>query len=195
MIEVRVARPDEYARVGALTHAAYAALPVDHLWGGYDEEILDTAARAEHGDILVAVTVRTPRAPRAKQGSHVIDDGVVVGAVTYVDDPASEWSEWTEPGEAQFRLLAVDPSARGHGAGTALVQACVERATAAGRAILIHTTPWMVDAHRIYERLGFVRRADRDVPYETWSAGRDLVLPDEWIGRSFLAYSCERPRS
>ena len=44
MITVRLARPDEYARVGALTLAAYAALPVDHLWGGYDEEILDTAA-------------------------------------------------------------------------------------------------------------------------------------------------------
>ncbi len=173
MITVRVARPDEYERAGALTHAAYAAIPVDHLWGGYDEEILDTATRARHGDILVAVT----------------DDGTVVGAVMYVDDAASEWSEWTEPGEAQFRLLAVDPAGRGQGAGTALVQACIERATASGRTLLIHTTPWMVDAHRIYARLGFVRRPDRDVPYETWSAGRDLELDEAWIGEPFLAYS------
>ena len=43
MTEVRVARADEYARVGELTVAAYQSLAVDHLWGGYDREILDTA--------------------------------------------------------------------------------------------------------------------------------------------------------
>ncbi len=69
------------------------------------------------------------------------------------------------------------------------MQACIDRATASGHTILIHTTPWMVDAHRIYERLGFTRRADRDVPYEQWSADRDLDLPDEWIGKPFLAYA------
>jgi ribosomal protein S18 acetylase RimI-like enzyme len=176
VITVRAAQPDEYERVGALTHAAYAAIPVDHLWGGYDAEILDTATRAEHGEILVAVT----------------RDNSVLGAVMYVDDPASEWLEWTEPQEAQFRLLAVDPSGRGLGAGTALVQACVERAAASGRSILIHTTPWMVAAHGIYERLGFTRRPDRDVQYEKWSEGRDLDLPEEWVGAAFLAYSWSR---
>jgi GNAT superfamily N-acetyltransferase len=205
VITVRVARPEEYERVGALTYAAYSAIPVDHLWGGYDTEILDTATRAEHGDILVAVTVRTQRAPRAKPGSdvtvrtqraprakpgsHVTDDDSVVGAVMYVDNPASEWLEWTEPGESQFRLLAVDPTAREHGAGTALVQACIERASTAGHSILIHTTPWMVAAHRIYQHFGFVRRPDRDVPYETWSAGRELELAADWIGTPFLAYT------
>ena len=139
--------------------------------------------------------MRTQRAPGAKPGSHVTDDddGTVVGAVTYVDDPASEWSEWTEPGEAQFRLLAVDPNQRQHGAGTALVQACMDRAAAAGHSILIHTTPWLVAAQRIYERFGFVRRPDRDVPYETWSAGRDLELAEEWIGKPFLAYCWDPP--
>jgi ribosomal protein S18 acetylase RimI-like enzyme len=176
VITVRVARPEEYERVGALTHGAYAAIPVDHLWGGYDTEILDTATRAEHGDILVAVT----------------NHDSVIGAVMYVGDPASAWLEWTEPGESQFRLLAVDPSARQLGAGSALVQACLERAAASGHSVLIHTTPWMVAAHRIYERFGFVRRPDRDVPYEKWNEGRDLDLPDEWIGKPFLAYSWSR---
>lgn len=171
MIVVRTAGPADYDRVGRLTIDAYEALAVDHLFGGYDDEILDTATRATHGEILVADL-----------------DGTVVGAVTYVADSSAPWSEWTEPGEAQFRLLAVDPAARGHGAGTALVQACIERAQATGQPILIHTTPWMENAQRIYARFGFERRADRDVPYEEWCGGRDLALPDEWIGQAFLAY-------
>jgi ribosomal protein S18 acetylase RimI-like enzyme len=177
VITVRIARPEEYECVGALTLAAYAALRVDHLWGGYDSEILDTATRAEHGDILVAVT----------------SDGSVIGAVMYVDDPESGWLEWTEPGESQFRLLAVDPIARRHGAGAVLVQACMERASAGGHSILIHTTPWMVAAHRIYERLGFTRRTDRDVPYEKWSEGRELELAADWIGAPFRAYTWNAP--
>ena len=172
MITVRLATPAEYGRVGGLTIEAYAALPVDHLWGGYEAEILDTATRAEHSDVLVALA-----------------DGQVVGSVTYVADSTSLWSEWTEPNEAQFRLLAVDPIARGLGAGVALVRACTERAAATGQPILIHTTPWMEAAHRIYTRLGFVRRADRDVPYEQWHRDRDLELPPEWIDQPFLAYS------
>jgi len=171
LISVRLATPAEYERVGTLTLAAYRALTVDHLWGGYDDEILDTESRAKEAEVLVAVD----------------DDDRVVGAVTYAADASSAWNEWTDPGEAQFRLLAVDPSARGRGVGGALVRACLERAAAAGQPILIHTTPWMDDAQRIYARTGFVRRADRDVPYDLWGADPSLVLPPEWIGQAFLA--------
>ncbi len=173
MITVRAAAPAEYERVGALTITAYQTLPVDHLWGGYGDQILDTAGRSAHGDILVAIT----------------GDGSVVGAVTYVADARSPWSEGTEPGEAQFRLLAVDADARHHGAGNALVRACTERATADDRSILIHTTPWMEAAQRMYARLGFVRRPDRDLPYEVWNADPRSDLPPEWVGQPFLAYS------
>ena len=38
-IASRFFAPDEHKHVGELTVAAYAALPVDHLWGGYDDEI------------------------------------------------------------------------------------------------------------------------------------------------------------
>ena len=70
MIAVRVARPDEYARVGELTVAAYRGLPVDHLWGGYEHEIMDTATRATDSDILVGdvvyeVLYNVPGWPRA----------------------------------------------------------------------------------------------------------------------------------
>jgi GNAT superfamily N-acetyltransferase len=172
VIEVRGARTDEYARVGELTIAAYALLTVDHLWGGYDGEILDTATRATDTEVLVA-----------------LDDGRVVGSVTYVGEASSRWSEWTQPGEAQFRLLAVDVEARGRGAGERLVHACVDRARTVGRPLLIHTTPWMETARRMYERLGFERRPDRDVPYEHWNAPPVAGLPAEWVGQAFLAYS------
>jgi ribosomal protein S18 acetylase RimI-like enzyme len=169
MVEIRAARPDEYDRVGELTIAAYRALPVDHLWGGYDAEILDTAGRAKGADILVATV-----------------DDAVVGAVTYVADSSSPWSEWTQPGEAQFRLLAVDVDARGRGLGEALVRECLDRA--AGRPVLIHTTRWMEAARRMYERLGFERRPNRDVTYEVWNDPAYPDLPEVWIGQSFLAY-------
>ncbi len=171
-LEVRVARPDEYRRVGELTVAAYRALSVDHLWGGYDEGILDTAGRAKGAEILVAVV-----------------DNAVVGAVTYVSDSSSPWSEWTEPGEAQFRLLAVNPSARGTGAGRALAEACIERARVAGQPLLIHTTPWMEIARCMYERMGFVRAPDRDVPQSVWNDPPVAGIPKEWENQPFLAYT------
>ena len=170
MIVVRDALPREYERVGALTIAAYRALPVDHLWGGYDADILDVATRAKVAHVLVAV-----------EGDEVL------GAVTYVDDTSSPWSEWTQPGEVQFRLLAVDPAARGRGAGESLVRACLE--LAGKRPVVIHTTRWMEPAIRLYTRLGFQRRADRDVPPEVWNSPPVVGLPSEWIGEPFLAYA------
>jgi ribosomal protein S18 acetylase RimI-like enzyme len=174
-VEVREARPAEYERVAALTIAAYRVLPVDHLWGGYADEIRAVAARAASALVLVA-----------------IDDGGVRGAVTLVTDPTSPWLEWTEPGEVQFRLLAVDEAARGHGIGAALMRECLARAD--GRPVLIHTTQWMESAQRLYLRFGFERRADRDVPYDVWhdpSSHHDL--PPEWVGATFLAYGSEGP--
>ncbi len=171
MITVRRATPDEYERVGALTVAAYEALAVDHLFGGYDDRIRDTATRARGAEVLVAVA-----------------DDRVVGSVTYVADSSSDWSEWTEPGEAQFRLLAVDPAAHGLGAGAALVRACTDRAAAAGHSLMIHTTPWMETAQRIYTRFGFVRRSDRDVPYDEWNETGYTDLPEAWTGQAFIAY-------
>jgi ribosomal protein S18 acetylase RimI-like enzyme len=174
VIEIREAHPDEYQRVGELTVAAYRLLEVDHLWGGYDEGILDTATRAKGADILVAIA-----------------EGRVIGAVTYVADSNSEWSEWTEPGEAQFRLLAVDADARGQGVGEALVRACMQRAVGDDQPLIIHTTPWMPVARRMYERLGFIRRPDRDVRYESWNDPPVDELPAEWVGQAFLAYMKE----
>ena len=60
-------------------------------------------------------------------------------------------------------MLGVDPVRQGGGAGRALVQWCIDRAVADGKdRVLIHSTPWMVRAHGLYERLGFERRPDLD---------------------------------
>jgi GNAT superfamily N-acetyltransferase len=153
-IVVRAARPDEFTRIGQLTIDAYRTLERDHLEDGYGEQILDVAGRAATAEVLVAVD----------------GDGRIVGACTFVADPTSPWMEWTEPDETELRLLAVDASARGRGVGQALVEACIERTRALGRPMMLHTTQFMPDAARLYERLGFRRTAERDVggyePYE-----------------------------
>jgi ribosomal protein S18 acetylase RimI-like enzyme len=154
-LEIRLARPDEYERVGELTIAAYKTLERDHLEGGYDAEILDVASRAQTADVLVAVDPAS---------------GAIVGACTFVTDPSSPWMEFNEGDETMLRLLAVDASARGRGIGEALVRACMERANALGRPLFLHTTQYMDAAPRLYTRLGFRRLPERDwhglPPYE-----------------------------
>ena len=55
----------------------------------------------------------------------------MLGSVTFVL-PGTAYAEMAGPGEAEFRMLAVDPAAQGRGVGEALVRACLERATDAG---------------------------------------------------------------
>jgi ribosomal protein S18 acetylase RimI-like enzyme len=76
------------------------------------------------------------------------------------------------PGEAEMRMLAVARDARGRGVGEALVRACVDRARAVEgcTSVALSTQRTMVTAHRLYERLGFVRTPDRD-----WNPLPELV--------------------
>lgn len=68
-----------------------------------------------------------------------------------------------QPGEREFRLLAVDGDARGGGVGEALVRECIERRKAQGaQALVLWTRPVMTAAQRLYERLGFARVTERD---------------------------------
>lgn len=154
---VRVATPAEYAAIGALTVEAYRAdgqLAGEH---GYEHHLRDVAGRARRHEVLAAVDEET---------------GAVFGSVTFVL-PGSDLAELSRPGEAEFRMLAVDPAAQRRGVAIELVRACVARAAAHGcTAVVISTRDFSTPAHRLYEKLGFVR-----VPELDWSPlpGVDLL--------------------
>ena len=60
-------------------------------------------------------------------------------------------------------MLAVDPAAQGRGVGLALVQHCLSRFREEGAsAVVLSSLAEMTTAHRLYERLGFVRLPERD---------------------------------
>ena len=164
-LEVREARTDaEVAAAGRVTVAANAEFapadpdgPFAPSWRRYRAEMADAAARAAQGVLLVAV-----------------EDGRVVGTVTLYLAPGS--MQW-RPDDAMFRLLAVDPAARGRGIGRALFQACLDRARAAGkRRMALHTTEWMPVARAMYERAGFRREPEGD---------------EELPGVTIIAYAAE----
>ncbi|MFM9591692.1 GNAT family N-acetyltransferase [Streptomyces scabiei] len=147
-ITIRTATPEEYAVLGEITAQAYLG---DGLldFGESDrylDELRNVAARATAADVLVAVA-----------------DGRVLGGATFV--PAGgPLADIARAGEAEIRMLAVAPQARGRGAGEALVRACAERArTVRGCVrVVLSTQRSMHAAHRIYERLGFTRTPERD---------------------------------
>jgi len=155
-LSVRAAEPADFAAIARLTVSAYEAdgqLSGEH---GYERVLADVAPRARDGELLVAVDDST---------------GQVLGSVLFVL-PGTAYAELSGPGEAEFRMLAVDPAAQGRGAGTALVRACIRRATELGcQAMVISTRSFSRPAHRLYARLGFQRTPERD-----WSpvAGVDL---------------------
>ena len=143
--EIRMAHPDELGRIGDLTAAVYVAGGYVNPDAAYVHRLRNAAQRAREAELVVAV-----------------HDGEPTGTVTYCRH-GSPWAQLTVPGEAEFRMLAVVPAARGLGIGEALVRHCIARAREDGCAILrLSTEPMMHAAHRIYRRLGFARTPDRD---------------------------------
>jgi GNAT superfamily N-acetyltransferase len=99
-----------------------------------------------------------------------VTDGDVVGGVVYFSDMARYGSggiATRETNASGFRLLAVDPRARGMGVGKALAEKCIELANEAKHTqVIIHTTNAMKIAWGMYEKLGFERSPDLDFMQE-----------------------------
>ncbi|MFZ3500264.1 GNAT family N-acetyltransferase [Streptomyces sp. 5.8] len=147
-IIIRTATAAEYEELGEITARAY--LDDGLLDFSEDDPYLsrlrDVAGRAPDAEVIVAAYEHT-----------------LLGGVTFAP-PGSPLCDIAGPGEAEFRMLAVSPAARGRGAGEALVRACVSRARELEGVshLVLSTTEKMLGAHRIYDRLGFVRTPDRD---------------------------------
>ncbi|GAA4322089.1 GNAT family N-acetyltransferase [Actinomadura luteofluorescens] len=151
---VRLARPEEYDLVGELTVEVYVHGGLVSPESSYVHKLRDAADRAAKAELLVAE-----------------DAGQIAGAVAYCP-PGSPYAELAGPDEAEFRMLAVLETARGKGAGRAMVRACVDRARAAGLSGLrLSTQRNMESAQRMYEKMGFVRTPDHD-----WTPAPGVVL-------------------
>lgn len=149
MIEVRPVREDEHEAVGALTLAAYDR--VGTIGAAYRQDVRDVAGRLDdETTVLVAV-----------------DGGEVLGAVTVVSG-CSRHFEHAGHGDGGFRMLAVAPEVQGRGVGSALVEATLDHARAAGwNRLVITSMEWMPTAHGMYARRGFVRRPDLDIRFSS----------------------------
>ncbi|MBU6531613.1 GNAT family N-acetyltransferase [Streptomyces mayonensis] len=165
---IRRAGTEEFAALGELTAQAY--LRDGFLDFGesdaYLDELRDVGGRAVAAEVLVAA----------------VDDHVL-GGVTFVPS-GGPMADIARSGEAEIRMLAVAPEARGRGVGEALVRACTDRARSVPgcAGVVLSTQRTMRTAHRLYERLGFVRTPDRD-----WNP-----LP-ELDGISLLTYGLTFP--
>jgi ribosomal protein S18 acetylase RimI-like enzyme len=164
-ITVREARVSELDAAGALTAAVYRD---DELAEpSYLPRLADAAARHRAAGTTQLVAV-DPAAGDA-----------LVGAVVYVLAD-TEYADLATGREAEIRMLATVTAARGRGVGEALVRACVDLALAHQRTrLVLSTKPIMTTAHRLYERVGFVRTPERDWEFAPGKALLTFALPLE----------------
>ncbi|WP_433083668.1 GNAT family N-acetyltransferase [Dactylosporangium sp. CA-052675] len=164
-VRVRLITLDDYDAVARLTVEAYRADGQLEASPDYAAALADVAGRAEAADVLVAEI-----------------DGVALGAVTFTV-AGGEYAEVSRPGEAEFRMLAVDPAAQRRGVARALVRACLDRASGLGcGGVAICVRDDNPGAFALYEGFGFVRDASRD-----WSPVPGVNLLGLWIGLPALA--------
>ncbi len=154
-VRVRAAVPADHEAISRISVAAYEADGQLKSEVPYATTLADVASRVAAGEVYVAVD----------------GDDEVLGTVTFVL-PGSPFAELSGPGEAEFRMLAVDPGAQGRGVGEALARASVRRAGELGcTAVVICTRDFAAPAQRLYARLGFVRAPELD-----WSPMPGVLL-------------------
>jgi len=152
---VRNARPEEFEQTGALMVQVYSQL----------EGFPKISEQPDYYKMLANVGALTNN-PGTALLVAVGPDDKIAGAVVYFNDMKYYGSGGTatrEENAAGFRLLAVDPAARGQGIGKLLAGACIEKARENNLGqVIIHTTMAMQTAWKMYEQMGFTRSEDLD---------------------------------
>lgn len=152
---IRNANPEEFETIGKLMVAVYSQLD------GFpkpDEQPAYYNMLAHIGDLT--------KKPDTELLVAVSADGSIAGAVVHFNDMqqyGSGGSATKEKDAAGFRLLAVDPVARGKGVGKLLTTACIQKARDKKLSqVIIHSTRAMQIAWKMYEGMGFNRSEDLD---------------------------------
>lgn len=153
---IRTATPADYSAIAELTVAAYidgGYLPAGH---PYTEILANAEHRATNARVIVAEL-------HGAGGPNDPTEPVIAGAllITY---PGQPYTEIAEPGELEFRMLAVHPDYQGHGVARALVQHVLDTAAAdpAIHAVVLTSMQTMTAAHQLYLSAGFARAPERD---------------------------------
>ena len=149
-LQIRLIREAEIAAVSELTVEAYTSSY--EINGNYLIELGQVAERVSTQQVWVAVDAVTNE---------------LLGTVS-TPLPGARLSDFAQPSDMDFRLLATSPAARGRGIGRALVEHCAELAKARGASrLVLHTGADMALAVRLYESMGFERltEIEANFPY------------------------------
>ena len=149
-LTIREARRDELRAVYELTRRAYAeyATIMDRTsWEALSGAIDAGLASDQEMERIVAL-----------EGDAIVGSALLMAPTE--DAYKGFGVRVTAP---EVRLVAVEPSARGHGIARALMDECLRRARASGATeIGLHTSRSMQAAIRMYEGMGFERAPEND---------------------------------
>ena len=146
VVTLRAPRAGDWGWIVSRHGAVYAA---EHGWGADYEAFVARLV----GDLVAGLD------PAAEAAWIADDGGGAVGSVACVRRDART---------AQLRLLLVEPSARGLGLGSRLVETCLQFAVGAGYGrIMLWTVTGLDASRRLYEGAGFTLDAEEGAfPYD-----------------------------
>ncbi len=152
---IRNANPDEYPEMGRAIVRVYSQLegfPKESEQPNYYKLLANVGELVKNQDTQLLIALSS--------------DGKIAGGVLYVGNMKYYGSGGTatqEPNSGGFRLLFVDPVARGKGLGRLLTNVCISKSKEKKHdQLIIHTTMAMQTAWKMYEKMGFRRSKDLD---------------------------------
>ena len=168
-LSIRLADPQDFETVGVLMVEVYSKIegfPTQEEQPGYYHTLAHVGDMTQDPGTEVLVAVYNEE---------------IIGGVVYIGDMKyyrAKSSARQEEDAAGIRFLAVRGDMGGKGIGRALTMACIRRAREEGRSkVILHTTEHMQIAWKMYEKMGFERKAEFDfIPGEMKVFGFELLL-------------------